>query len=250
MINMYQIFLIEMKLYTRDFFGFFFTFAFPSMLLLLFGSIYGNEPSDFNNGFGAIDVSIPAYCAMIIGVTGLMAFPLTLAHYKERGIYKRLDATPVGKGTIIWIQVAVNVVMTIIGFLLLFIVGKLVYDVKYDGHFLAICFVLLLSIAAIFAIGFLFTAISRDSKITNLLCYLSYFIMLFLSGTTIPKAMFSDTLLSIAKLLPLTFVVDLLQGVFTGKSLTNFKLEIFMLVLIFLLCSLVGSIFYKRKNWA
>ena len=44
-----------------------------------------------------MDVSVPAYSAMIIGVTGLMAFPLTLAGYKESRIYKRFDATPAGR---------------------------------------------------------------------------------------------------------------------------------------------------------
>lgn len=247
--KIYHTFMIEMKLYTRDFFSFFFTFAFPTLLLLLYGSIYGNEPTPFFDGYGTIDVSIPAYCAMIIGVTGLMAFPLTLAHYKEHRIYKRLDATPVGKGFVIWIQVAVNIVMTLLGFLLLFIVGKLMYDVKYEGDLWTISFAILLSITAIFSIGFLFTAIARDSKMTNLLCYLSYFLMLFLSGATMPKEMFSDTLLSISNFLPLTYVVDLLQGIFNGQPLYAYSFEIIMLGSICLLCSLVGDLFYKKKNW-
>lgn len=250
MTKIYHTFMIEMKLYTRDFFSFFFTFAFPSLLLLLYGSIYGNEPTVYFDGYGTIDVSIPAYCAMIIGVTGLMAFPLTLAHYKEHQIYKRLDATPVGKGFVIWIQTAVNIIMTLLGFLLLFIVGKLAYDVEYEGELWAISIAILLSIATIFSIGFLFTSIARDSKMTNLLCYLSYFLMLFLSGATMPKEMFSDTLLSISKFLPLTYVVDLLQGTFNGEALHEYNFEVGMLAGICLLCSLMGAIFYKRKNWA
>ena len=250
MTRIYHIFIIETKLYVRDFFSFFFTFAFPTLLLLLYGSIYGNEPTDFFKGYGTIDVSIPAYCAMIIGVTGLMAFPLTLAHYKEHRIYKRLDATPVGKGFVIWIQAAVNVVMTLLGFLLLFMVGKLVYDVKFEGDLWAIIFAILLSIAAIFSIGFLFTGIARDSKMTNLLCYLSYFLMLFLSGATMPKEMFSNTLLAISTFLPLTYVVDLMQGIFNGEALYKYGFEVMMLGGICLLCSAVGAYLYKKKNWA
>lgn len=243
------IFQLETKLYLRDFFSFFFTFAFPTLLLILYGSIYGNEPSDFFGGRGTIDVSIPAYCAMIIGVTGLMAFPLTLAHYKEHRIYKRFDATPVGKGFIIWIQIAVNVMMTIAGFIVLLLVGNILYDVTFNGNLFAISFAMLLSIATIFSIGFFFTAIARDSKMTNLLCYLSYFIMLFLSGATMPKEMFPDTLLTVSKFLPLTYVVDLLQGVFTGDLLTDYTVELLLLGAILLSCSIVGAILYRRKNW-
>jgi ABC-2 type transport system permease protein len=92
---------------------------------------------------------------MIIGVTGLVVFPLPLAHYKEHRIYKRLDAPPVGKGFVIWIQVAVNIVMTLLGFLLLFIVGKLAYEVKFEGELWSICLAILLSIAAIFQSAFM-----------------------------------------------------------------------------------------------
>lgn len=77
------VFRIEALLFLRDFYGFFFTFVFPLLMLLLYGSIYGNEPSAYFGGRGTMDVSVPAYSAMIIGVTGLMAFPLTLAGYKE-----------------------------------------------------------------------------------------------------------------------------------------------------------------------
>lgn len=243
------IFQLETKLYLRDFFSFFFTFAFPALLLILYGSIYGNEPSEFFGGKGTIDVSIPAYCAMVIGVTGLMAFPLTLSHYKEHRIYKRFDATPVGKGYIIWIQIGVNILMTIGGFAVLLLVGKFMYDVTFDGNFLAISFAVFLSIAAIFSIGFFFTAIARDSKMTNLLCYVSYFLMLFLSGASMPKEMFSDTLLTISQFLPLTYVVDLLQGVFTGELLSDYLKEVIFLSLILLVCSLAGAFSYQRKNW-
>ena len=69
------IFRIETILFMRDFFSFFFTFAFPVLLLLLYGSIYGNDPNPYFNGQGTMDVSVPAYAAMIIGVTGFFPTP-------------------------------------------------------------------------------------------------------------------------------------------------------------------------------
>ena len=101
---------MEALLFIRDF-----TFVFPLLMLLLYGSIYGNEPSPYFGGRGTMDVSVPAYSAMIIGVTGLMAVPLTLAGYKENRIYKRFDASPAGKGMVIAAQVLVNLLMTLAG---------------------------------------------------------------------------------------------------------------------------------------
>ena len=35
---------MELRLFTRDFFSFFFALVFPVLMLLLFGGIYGNIP--------------------------------------------------------------------------------------------------------------------------------------------------------------------------------------------------------------
>ena len=131
-----------------------FYLCFPLLMLLLYGSIYGNEPSAyFPEAEGRWMFPVPAYSAMIIGVTGLMAFPLTLAGYKESRIYKRFDATPAGKGVVIAAQVLVNLLMTLAGFALLFAAGKLVYNIKTEGSFGLFC-ALLLSIGAVFPLGF------------------------------------------------------------------------------------------------
>lgn len=244
-----EIFKIELILYTRDFFGFFFTFAFPVLMLLLFGSIYGNEPSTFMNGLGTMDVSVPAYSAMIVGVTGLMAFPLTLANYKDKKIYKRFDATPLGKGIMIGVQTSVNLMMTILGFALLFVVGKLVYNIHIEGNWFMISLALLVSIAAIFSIGFLFTAISPTVHINNLLCYTSYFIMIFLSGATMPKELFPDSIKSISAFLPLTHAVNVLQGTFRNAAISEYRSSMIILGGITVICVTTGAFFYKKKSW-
>ena len=51
-------------------------------------------------------------------------------------------------------QVLVNLLMTLAGFALLFAAGKLVYDIKTEGSFWAILGALLLSIGAVFSLGF------------------------------------------------------------------------------------------------
>ena len=55
---------IELKLFLREPVGCFFTLLFPPLLLLLFGSIYGNEPTPMFGGRGTVDVSLPAYNAL------------------------------------------------------------------------------------------------------------------------------------------------------------------------------------------
>lgn len=240
---------IELLLFIRDFFSFFFALVFPILMLLLFGNIFGNTPIYNGSNIKMMDISVPSYSVMVMGVTGLMSLPLTLAGYKEKKIYKRFDATPVGKKSIMFAQVAVNLIMTLIGISILLIVGKLLYHIQIKGSFLSICLGILFSMTAIFSMGFLFTAIGRDLKSTTLLCYLFYFVMLFLSGATMPDIMFTDSIKKISAFLPMTYAVDLMQGVFAGDNLNLHETELLILGLLAVTCTVIGAVLYRKKDW-
>lgn len=240
---------MELRLFTRDFFGVFFALVFPLLMLLLFGSIYGNTPIYGGADVRIMDVSVPAYAVMVTGVTGLMSLPLTLSGYKEKKIYKRFDATPVGKKSVMLAQVFANFIMTLVGILILLIAGKLLYQIQIKGNFLSIGVSMLFSVAAMFSMGFLFTAIGRDLKSTTLLCYLFYFVMLFLSGATMPDMLFPDTIKRISGFLPMTYAVDLMQGVFAGNSLGQYGVELLILGAVTVICAAVGAVLYRKKGW-
>lgn len=241
---------MQLRLFTRDFFSFFFALVFPVLMLFLFGGIFENTPIYDGADVKMMDMSVPAYSVMVMGVTGLMSLPLTVSDYKEKKIYKRFDATPVGKKSIMLAQVLVNLIMTLIGISILLISGKLLYHIQIKGAFLSLCISMLLSIAAMFSMGFLFTAIGRDLKSTTLLCYLFYFIMLFLSGATMPDMLFPDTIKKFSVLLPMTYAVDLMQGIFAGDSLSLHGKELLVLGSLTVICTAVGAILYRKKDWA
>lgn len=239
----------ELQLFTRDFFSFFFALVFPVGMLLLFGSIYGNVPLYEGAEVTMMDLSVPAYFVMVTGVTGLMSLPLTVAGYKEKKIYKRFDATPAGKMTVMLAQVFVCFIMTILGILLLLAAGMLLYQVRIRGSFLSVSVSLLFSIGGMFSMGFLFTAVGRDLKSTSLLCYLFYFMMLFLSGATLPKMLFPDSVKKISALLPMTYAVDLMQGVCAGDSLSLHGKELLILGALTVICTAAGALLYRKKDW-
>lgn len=241
---------MQLRLFTRDFFSFFFALVFPVLMLFLFGGIFENTPIYDGADVKMMDMSVPAYSVMVMGVTGLMSLPLTVSGYKEKKIYKRFDATPVGKKSIMLAQVLVNLIMTLIGISILLISGKLFYHIQIKGAFLSLCISMLLSIAAMFSMGFLFTAIGRDLKSTTLLCYLFYFIMLFLSGATMPDMLFPDTIKKFSVLLPMTYAVDLMQGIFAGDSLSLHGKELLVLGSLTVICTAAGAILYRKKDWA
>ena len=132
--SMFKMTWMEAKLFLREPIGAFFTLVFPLMMLFLFGSIYGNTPSEYFNGLGTVDVSVPAYTAMIIATTGLVGLTITIASYRETGVLRRLRATPIRPVSVLVAQLIVLFVMTTLGMFLLVIAGKLVYDMRFDGN--------------------------------------------------------------------------------------------------------------------
>ena len=81
---------MEAKLFLREPVSAFFTLIFPLLMLFLFGTIYGNQPAAGSAGQGTVDTLIPAFTAMIIGMTGLMSVTITMATYRENGVLRRL----------------------------------------------------------------------------------------------------------------------------------------------------------------
>ncbi|HEX7432821.1 MAG TPA: hypothetical protein VF326_04140, partial [Anaerolineaceae bacterium] len=61
----------------RDFISAFFVLAFPLMMLIMFGAMYGNDPSPLFNGKGTMDVTVPGYIvSLVIGTTGFLSLPI------------------------------------------------------------------------------------------------------------------------------------------------------------------------------
>jgi len=242
---------VDFKLLLREFLVVFFSLFFPAFMILMFGGIYGNKPTEFFGGFGSVDVMAPSYLGVIFAVNGLMSLPLTLVEYRDKKILKRLMATPLKPSYIILSQLIVNFVLTVIGLLILLIFGKLIFNLHFYGNIFLFIFAFILSTLSIFSIGFLIASLISDVRVASTVAYIIYFPMLFLSGATMPLESMPKFMLNISKALPLTYIVDLLKRVWLNsdvswiKSNLTFEKDIIVLVIILIVC--FGLSIYKFK---
>ena len=216
---------VEIKIYLRQPEASFFTLIFPVLLLFLFGSIYGNTPNPFFGGRGMVDVSAPAYLAMIIGTTGLLSISISVSSYREKGVLRRFRATPLRPAAILASEVIVHFLMTLLGGVLLIVAARLVYGLRFEGRPLEVFLGFTLSCLSFFAVGFLLASVARTARVAYILGMVLYFPNLFLSGATIPKQVFPPALKAAGKFIPLTHVVNLLQGLWIGEPLGKHVLE-------------------------
>ncbi len=239
---------IELRLAMRNPIYMFFALAFPVLMMALFGGMYGNQPSPFYGGRGAVDMLTPAYIAMVVAVSGLMGLPLQLADYRQRKVLKRYEATPLGKATIMWPHFIVNGLVCALGIILLIIVGFAFFGLHFYGNLFYFILALLLSMLSIFSIGFLIAAVVPNSNAAIGVAYLVYFPMLFLSGATIPLQIMPPAVKAISQFLPLTYCVDLLQGVWTEASPSGLLNPILVLMMVGAVCTVLSVRFFRWES--
>lgn len=230
----------EAKLFAREPMAAFFTVVFPLIVLFVFGSIFGNEPTPEMGGRGSVDVSVPGYIAMIIGTVGMIGLPITLASYREQGILRRLRATPLHPSVILASQVLVNLLMTAVGVAILIVAARLVYGLHLPASPIAVILGVLLGSLSFFALGFVLAGLLPTARSAQTVGMALFFPMLFLSGAALPRQMFSETLRNISEFLPLTHVTILIEDLWLGEGWSVFSL----LVLAGML--LVGAIVSSR----
>ncbi len=236
---------MEAKLFLREPFGTFFTLAFPLMMLFLFGSIYGNEPSPLFGGRGTIDISLPSYTAMIIATTGLMSTTITIAMYREYGILRRLRTTPVSPLVILGAQVIVLFLMTAAGMMLLLLAGKLVYHVQFEGNALSLLAGFTLASLSFFGIGFFLAGIVPTPRTAQIVGMVLLYPMIFLSGAGFPRELLPATIQKIATFLPLTYVVNLLRGLWFGEAWSQHVTDVAVLAVALVVGVLASSRLFR-----
>jgi ABC-2 type transport system permease protein len=236
---------VEAKLYLREPMAAFFTLAYAPMILLLFGFIYGNDPTPFFGGRGFIDIAIPSYVSLIVVSVGLMSVPIGTASDREKGILRRYYSTPVSPAVYLTANIFVYYIMTFIGFLILLLIGKLVYNMKFEGNYFYVFVGFTLGALAFFAFGFLIASLAPTARVAQIIGMVIAFPMMFLSGAAIPIEVFPDKVKNVSQFIPLTHLVKLMRGLWIGESWGLHWINVLVLLGILIVGGLVSIKIFK-----
>ena len=193
-----------------------FIFVFPPMLFLLLGAVYN----------GKID-GVPAVDRLLVGMMGygcantaLAGLAIMLVVRRENGILKRVRATPLPAAT----YLTAVLVSTLIVFLLQMVVtvalGVTLYGARGAASWVALLPVLLLGAAAFAGLGIGLAALIRSDEGASAVVNLVVLPMAFLSGSFGPTRDYPQFLRAVADVLPLTYLIRLVQAAYLhGASL-------------------------------
>jgi len=236
---------IECKLFLRQPAAAFFTFAFPVLLFLLFGSIFGDTPLWSRPDVRYIDFYAPALMAAYIGQAGLINLVNFLAEYRRLGILKRYVVNPHSLKFYLCGHIAMQTVIFTVSSMILLTVAESVFDLHFRGHWVFVLLVGLIGIACFFALGFLVNSLSKSPRSTQVIGQFLFFVMFFISGATFPRQTFPYWLQTLSWGSPLTHVVTTFSGLWLGDPISQHVNSLIFLTIITVLSYLISIRTFK-----
>jgi len=231
----------QARLYLREPMATFFTILFAPMLLVLFGLIYGNEPKAMFGGRGSMDVTVPAYIGLVIVTISLIGIPIQTATHRELGILRRYRATPLRPLTYLIADVATNYAMSVIGVAILIVVGRLLFNVRFEGNILDVFAGFTLSALSFFALGYVLASVAPSARVAQTVGMVLTYPMMFLSGASLPLEALPAGLRQVADFIPLTYVVKLMRGLWVGDSWASLAPEVVVLAVLLVVATAISA---------
>lgn len=235
---------LELKIFIREPLGFFGSVFMPVAVFVILGRTFvGSRPEralDPDTArFAAVDG--PVFAVIFILLSAVLSLVTIIAIYREGGILKRLRATPLRPHTILGAQVIVKLLLSAVTLLLVAIAGRRYYVSIESARLLGFVLALLISSASILSLGFLIASLVPTARFAQPVGAVVLYPMLGLSGLFFPIAALPPTMQFVANLLPLTYSVSLLRGIWTGDPWTMHLGDVVALLVATAVCGVLTA---------
>lgn len=212
---------LDVKLLLREPLTLVFTLAFPPLVLVVLGAAFAGakpDPGEWE-GLAPMDFYVPGYIALTLASVGVLTIPVHLATYRETGVLRRLQASPIGLGTALVAEAVSSLLVATAGATVLLVLGATLYDVHLPRSPALALLTYLLAGVCFCAIGVLLGVLLPSARAAQGLGMLLFFVMMFLSGTDGPRELFGPVLRAVSDALPLTHVVLSMVDPWTGSGM-------------------------------
>ncbi len=209
---------IQTKLYMREPMAVFFTLVLGPMMLVLMGFIFGNTPQVQLGGLSQMDISVPCFSALVIGITALSTVPVLVVTRRESGVLRRLSATPLRPLIYFLSDILSPFMVTVAGTVVLAFMGIILYRIPFEGQWLSFTVGVIFCTTSLFALGYALAGIVPSLRAAIVIGNAVLIPMNILSGAMIPLEMLPEGARSVARFIPQTYAVALLRGLWFGEA--------------------------------
>ena len=233
---------IELKVFLREPLGAIGTIGIPVLVYLGVGRAVGQRlsPDALANSI-FMRSGLPVLASIIIAFSAALSLITIISIYREGGILKRLRATPLRPQTILTAHVIVKLMLTAATLALMALSGKRYYPVGVHVPLFSFTIALLISTLSILSIGFLIASIVPTARFAQPIGAVLLYPMIAVSGLFVPLESLPPVLHGVAGVLPLTYAVPLLQGIWNGDAWSAHVGDVAALAAFFFFCTALSA---------
>ena len=233
---------LEIKIFLREPLGAIGSIIFPVLAFVVVGRLVGGRLTPRSiDAARFVRVGLPVFVSVLIALSAVLSLVTIISIYREGGILKTLRATPLRPHTILTAHVLVKLVLTAVTMALMVLAGKRYYPVNMDVPVFGFTMALLISTWSILSIGFVIASIVPTARFAQPIGAAILYPMIALSGLFVPLQSLPPVLQAAARVLPLTYAVSLLQGIWKGEAWSAHIGDVAALVVVFAVCTALSA---------
>jgi ABC-2 type transport system permease protein len=218
--GLFQLAWLEIKIFMREPLGAIGTLLMPVAVFLLVGRAMNRGPGASRTLGDAefLQSGLPVMASVFMAISAVISLVTIISIYREGGILKRLRATPLRPYTILSAHVLVKLLFTAVTLTLMMLAGRRFYPAGMNAPVISFALALLFSTLSILSIGFIIASLVRTARFAQPVGALIFYPMIALSGLFVPIDLMPSGLQYLARVLPMSYIVSLLRGIWIGES--------------------------------
>jgi ABC-2 type transport system permease protein len=210
---------VQQLLFWRNREAAFFSFLFPIILLVLLGSVYGDDEIEGVSGSTFLLAGLIGYG---VAATAFASLAITLVVRREAGLLKRVRGTPLSPATYLAAVIASMVIVIAMQAAAQVLIGRFLLDADWPASPASFVAVLVIGAASFAALGLAVTTLVRTGEGSSAVVNAIYLPMAFISGAFFSPRDLPRFLEVLSEALPLTYLLRLIRSTFIeGETLTS-----------------------------
>lgn len=199
-----------------------------------------------------LDFLLPGIICMSVMQMAVFSVAFLFASYREKGVLKRLLATPMKPWQFVTANVLTRLIVSLIQTGILVALGVYLLKANVVGSYWLILLISILGSIMFLGLGFVISGLSKTVETVPVIANIVVFPMLFLSGIFFPTSGMPDWMQNIVQYLPLTYFAHAMREVMAnGVSLKAIATDLYWMtgwsILLVILANFTFS-FADKKN--
>jgi ABC-2 type transport system permease protein len=206
---------LERRMFWRNPTAAFFSFVLPLLFLFLFGAIFSNDQK-------TLDVIVPGILGLSVMSTTFNALAMNITFLREEGVLKRIHGTPMPPVSYLTGVAANAVSNATFQVVIVVLAGRLFFGIGWPKDWLELAVFAVVGVATLAALGVAFSHVIPNFDAAPAYTNIVFLPVIFISGVFYDVDTAPQFLTDIARVLPLTHVIDgFSAAMVTGAPLSD-----------------------------